>query len=148
MRTGIAFGMTVALVGCSDHQPERARTQVKRWVEKLDGDTTPTGEYKRFAGDRLPEVDPWGNKLYVQYEQGGVAEVVKVRSAGAGGEPFSSDDVVEERMATNLKGLSHSAGKVAGDVAREAAKGTIEGIKEGFSRKKNDEIRNDEKRDE
>lgn len=65
---------------------------------------------------------------------------MKVRSAGPDREPFSSDDIVEQRMAMNFKGLSHSvgkgAGKGAGDVARETAKGTIEGIKEGFTRKK------------
>lgn len=60
MRIWIPLGMALALIGCGNDidRTDRARTQVTRWVEKLDGDTTPAGAYKRFAGERLPEADP------------------------------------------------------------------------------------------
>jgi hypothetical protein len=126
-----------------DRKNSEARLQVTRWAEKLDAQTTKTGVYIRHQGKNLPEKDPRGNALQVQYKQGGVAETVTVRSAGPDGTLLTSDDIVDERMAANFKGLGEGIKKNVSDIASEtmkgAVKGTVEGIKGVFSKKKKNE---------
>src|SRR5438445_865367 len=59
-----------------------AQAQVNRWAEKLHGQTTDAGVYVRHQGECLPEKDPWGILLHVDYTQGGFAETLEVRSSG------------------------------------------------------------------
>ena len=92
-----------------------------RWAEKLDAQTTKTGIYIRHQGENLPEKDPWGKVLQVQYKQWGVAETVTVRSAGPDGTLFTSDDIVDERMAANFKGLGEGVKKNVSEIARCAS---------------------------
>ena len=131
------------LSGCAD-KVETARTQVTRWADRLDRQTTETGVYIRHPGEQLPERDPWGVPLKVAYSQGGVAEMVVVSSAGPDGEFDSQDDIIQQRMSANLKGVGEGIKKNAAEVAEEAAagaakgmvKGLKEGVKEAFSREK------------
>ena len=131
--------------GCTD-RVETARTQVTRWADRLDRETTETGVYIRHQGEQLPERDPWGVPLKVAYSQGGVAEIVVVSSAGPDGEFDTQDDVIEQRMSANLKGVGEGIKKNAPEVAEKAAagaakgmvKGLKEGVKEAFSRKQDE----------
>lgn len=124
----------VLLIGCAD-KVEVAETQVKRWADNLDRQTTETGVYVRHKGEHLPDRDPWGTPLKVAYEQGGVAETVVVSSAGPDREFDTRDDIVQQRMSANLKGVGEGIRKNAGEVAEEAsagaAKGMVKGLKEG-----------------
>lgn len=144
------FGFRAAKQGATESKKRnQARALVTRWAEQLDAQTTPTGVYIRHEGETLPEQDPWGNPLRVQYKQGGVAETVTVRSAGPDGTMFTDDDFVEERMAANFKGvgdgIKKNAAEVAGNTMKGAVKGTVEGIKNVFHKKKNgDAAPNDE----
>lgn len=123
----------------------KARDQVARWAEKLDAQTTKTGVYIRHQGENLPEKDPWVKALQVQYKQGGIAETVTVRSAGPDGTLLTSDDIFDQRMAANFKGLGEGVKKNVSEIAREtmkgAVKGTVEGIKDVFSKKKKNEAK-------
>lgn len=143
---GVLSTLTVAaffLSGCAD-KVETARTQVTRWADRLDRETTETGVYIRHPGEQLPERDPWGLPLKVAYEQGGVAEMIVVSSAGPDGEFDTQDDVIQQRMSANLKGVGEGIKKNAAGVAEEAAagaakgmvKGLKDGVKEAFSREK------------
>lgn len=141
-----AFAITAFfLSGCAD-KVETAQTQVARWADRLDRQTTATGVYIRHPGEQLPERDPWGVPLKVAYEQGGVAEAIVVSSAGPDGEFDTQDDIIQQRMSANLKGIGEgikkNAAGVAEDAAAGAAKGMIKGLKEGvkdaFSRDKHE----------
>lgn len=146
-RAGLGLLLILAplcLSGCTD-KVETARTQVTRWADRLDRQTTETGVYVRHQGEQLPERDPWGLPLKVVYEQGGVAEVIVVSSAGPDGEFDTEDDIIQQRMSANLKGLGEGIRKNAGEVAEQAAagaakgmvKGLKEGVKEAFARDRN-----------
>jgi hypothetical protein len=135
----LTLAATLLVGGCQrDDRPERARTQVRRWVEKLDAQTTETGIYVRHQGPT--EVDPWGNDLIVTYTHGGVAENVEVRSAGGDGIAYSDDDVVEARIAANLKGIGtgikENIEETTEKGARGLGRGVIQGLKDGLKKDK------------
>ncbi|MBX3398578.1 MAG: hypothetical protein KF873_07560 [Gemmataceae bacterium] len=108
-----------------------ARRLVATWADKLDRQTTPTGVYVRWPNDTLPEADPWGRELAVEYSQGGVAEHVTVRSLGPDGVARTPDDVVAVRHAVNLKGIGEGVKKNAEETRKNVAKGAVKGIVEG-----------------
>lgn len=108
-----------------------ARRLVATWADTLDRQTTDTGVYVRWPNATLPESDPWGRPLRVEYSQGGVAEHVTVRSTGPDGEGHTSDDVAAMRHAVNLKGIGTGIRKNAEETSKNAAKGAVKGIVEG-----------------
>lgn len=108
-----------------------ARRLVATWADKLDQQTNDTGVYVRWPNATLPEDDPWGRPLRVEYSQGGVAEHVTVRSAGPDGEERTSDDMVATRHAVNLKGIGTGVKKNAEETSKNAAKGAVKGLVEG-----------------
>jgi hypothetical protein len=110
---------------------ERARSQVRAWAEKLDANTTVTGSYIRPQAEELPEIDPWGKTLRVNYTNEGVAEKLTVRSAGPDKTFFTDDDIDEVRMTGSLEGTAEVVKKNIGEVSKEGAKGTVKGILEG-----------------
>src|SRR5688572_4208698 len=65
-----------------DEQHKAARLQVNRIADTLDKKTTTSGVYERVQPGEINEVDPWGQPIDISYSQGGVAELVHVRSAG------------------------------------------------------------------
>jgi len=134
---------SVVATGCSDDRSrERAEAQIQRLADDLDARTTDTGIYIRE--DDVRETDPWGKRIKVTYSQGGVAEMIEVRSAGPDGEFHTTDDLVAQRMAANLKGIGEgikrNAEATAAGAARGLVKGAVEGakesIKDSLSRKK------------
>lgn len=108
-----------------------ARRLVATWADKLDKQTTETGVYVRWPKDELPEDDPWGRRLVVEYSQGGVAEHLTVRSAGPDGVARTPDDVAATRHAVNLKGIGEGVKANAEATAKNAAKGAVKGLVEG-----------------
>lgn len=79
---------------------DRSVALVREWVERLDGQTHNTGVYIKHKGkpeSTLPVKDAWGNSLTVNYSRGGLMEVLKVRSNGRDGLPFTTDDIVMEK---------------------------------------------------
>lgn len=143
----VAAGL-VLIAGCDNSARialEKANAQVKRIAEDLDKRTTATGVFVRVKEDEIKEVDPWGVVIKVSYSQGGIAEVISVRSAGPDKELFSRDDVVAETIAANFKGIGtgikENAQETAANVAKGMVKGTFDGITEsakGLLPKKND----------
>lgn len=115
---------------------EQAQAQVRRIAEDLDKQTTETGVYIRVAEDEIKEKDPWGTQIKISYSQGGVAEVVSIRSAGPDRVFQSNDDVVAQGMSANLKGIGEgikkNAEETAANVAKGAVKGAVKGVKESI----------------
>jgi hypothetical protein len=131
--TALAF-VAVAFVaaGCGDDRSrEKAEAQIQRLADNLDAKTTETGVYIRVKEGEIKENDPWGTPIKVSYSQGGVAEMIEVRSAGPDREFHSSDDLVAQRMAANLKGIGEGIKKNAEATAAGAAKGLVKGAVEG-----------------
>lgn len=131
----IAGALLCAASGCSDHAAERAReraeAQVQRMANDLDGKTTETGVYVRVKDADIQETDPWGTRIKVGYSQGGIAEVVEVRSAGPDREFDTKDDFVASRMVANLKGVGEGIKKNVEVTATNAAKGVVKGVVQG-----------------
>lgn len=130
----VLFVAAAFLAGCNPQAAkdlQMAKSQVNTWVERLDTQTTKTGVYVRHQDEVLPEVDPWGNKLRVSYSQGGLAEIVKVSSAGPDGMFGNDDDIREERQTTNLAGVGEGLKSGAQDLANESAKGVVKGVVAG-----------------
>lgn len=130
-------GAAFVAAGCGDDRSrERANAQVQRLADDLDAKTTETGVYIRVKQGEIKETDPWGTPIKVNYSQGGVAETIEVRSAGADREFHTSDDLVAQRMVANLKGIGEGIKKNAEATAASAAKGlvkgTVEGVKESI----------------
>ncbi len=123
----------LGLAGCADLRKQQTRDQVNRVADDLDTKTKKTGVYERVEPAELPDRDAWGTPLRVTYSQGGVAEMVKVTSAGPDREYGNRDDIVAERMAMNFKGVGEGIKQNAGSVARDVAKGAVEGVAEGVS---------------
>lgn len=125
---GCDFGMTRRV------EIDKAENQVKRLAEDLDKRTTKTGAYIRAKKDEIQERDPWGTPVEVSYSQGGVAEMVEVRSAGPDRELRTKDDVTATCMAANFKGLGEGikehAEQTASNAAKGVVKGTFTGVKE------------------
>lgn len=122
------------LCGCQrlmDARPQQTRDQVRRVADDLDARTKKNGVYVRVEKPDLDERDAWGTPLRVTYSQGGVAEMVKVSSAGPDGEFGTRDDISTERMAMNFKGVGEGVRENAGSVARDVAKGAVEGVADG-----------------
>jgi hypothetical protein len=115
---------------------EKAEAQVRRIAADLDKRTTESGVYVRVKEGEIKENDPWGKRVEVSYSQGGVAEVVRVRSAGPDHEFDTKDDVVAEGMAINLKGIGEGIKNNSEETAAKTAKGlvigTVEGVKESI----------------
>ncbi len=145
----LVVGITyVSVFGCSNARLEaeraKADSQVNRWADKLDSQTTDTGVYIRPEKNELPEKDPWGASLLVDYSQGGAAESLVVRSMGPDGVSHTIDDITAERSTVNLKGIGKGIKDNVSEVAEETAKGAVrgiirgtkEGVKEAFPRKK------------
>lgn len=132
-------------VGCRDSAGiSKAEAQVRRIVADLDRRTTETGVYVRVKEGEIKEQDPWGVPIQVSYAQGGMAEIVHVRSAGPDRQFHTRDDIHEQGIAVNLKGVGEGIKKNAGDVAASTAKGLVKGtvdgiketVKETFRKKK------------
>ncbi len=115
-----------------------ARALCNQWADRLDKQTTNAGIYIRWDGDTLPDNDPWGNPLRVSYSQGGVSEMVEVRSLGRDGRTHTDDDIAITRVAMNFKGLGTGLNQGIEDASAKASKGlvsgTIAGIKEAIGR--------------
>lgn len=133
------------LAGCREFaRIEQAEAQVRRIVADLDQRTTKTGVYVRVKDGEIKENDPWGVPVQVSYAQGGMAEIVHVRSAGPDRQFQTRDDIHEQGIAVNLKGVGEGIKKNAGDVAASTAKGLVKGtvdgiketVKETFRKKK------------
>jgi hypothetical protein len=139
---GVLLTATCLLMatGCGDSaaRREKAEAQVRRIAADLDKKTTESGSYVRVKEGDIMESDPWGTRVQVSYEQGGVAEVVSVRSAGADREFHTDDDLVALGVAANLKGIGEgikaNTEEVAAKAAKGLVKGTVEGVKEAFKR--------------
>jgi hypothetical protein len=110
---------------------DNARAQCRQWADKLDKETTETGVYIRWQGETLPDKDPWGNELRVDYSQGGVAESLTVRSLGPDGKSHTDDDIIEQRYSVNFKGVGTGIKKNAEETARNVGKGLVKGFVEG-----------------
>jgi len=144
IRVGAAVLIAVWLLtatGCNDRAArqaaiDKANAQVRRIADDLDKRTTETGVYLRVKKDEIKETDPWGTAIQVSYSQGGVAEVVTVRSAGPDREFHTDDDLVAQGMSANLKGIGQGIKKNVEDTAARAAKGvvrgTVDGVKESL----------------
>ncbi len=131
-----AFGV-VGFLGCDSSASkreivEKARAQVQRIADELDSKTTETGIYIRVKEDEVKESDPWGTPVQVSYSQGGVSEMVHVRSAGPDRLLQTEDDVVAMGMTANLKGIGEGIKKNTEDTAAKAAKGLVNGAVEGI----------------
>lgn len=124
--------VSLGLAGCSDSRRQQTRDQVNRVADDLDAKTKKTGVYERVEPPELPDRDAWGTPLRVTYSQG-VAEMVKIASAGPDREYGNRDDIVAERMAMNFKGVGEGIKENAGSVARDVAKGAVQGVAEGVS---------------
>ena len=115
---------------------EKAEAQVERIAEELDKRTTEAGVYVRVKDGEVNEKDPWGTPIKVSYSQGGVAEVLSVRSAGPDHEFNTDDDLVAQGLAMNLKGigegLKQNIEETAAKAAKGIVKGTVEGVKESI----------------
>jgi hypothetical protein len=132
----IAIGSWFVYQRVEDRRAEQARRDdaraiCNRWADDLDRRPTPAGVYVRWEGDRLPEKDPWGQDLRVGYSQGGIAEVLEVRSVGPDGESHTADDIVASRVAANFKGIGHGIKEGAEETSRNAAKGLVKGLVDG-----------------
>ena len=148
IRAGMTLTCTVILTltaGCADNTKklaEQTQSQVDRWADELDKQTTETGVYIRPQKEELPEKDSWGTPLKFSYSQGGVAEILTVRSAGSDRQFGTQDDVTAQRTAVNLKGVGEGIKKNVEEVAEKGARGATRGVIEGLkeARKKgNDE---------
>ena len=142
-----SVGVAISVAGCGDNRSrEKAEAQIQRLADDLDAKTTETGVYFRVKEGEVKEHDPWGTLIKVSYSQGGVAEMIEVRSAGPDREFHTTDDLATQRMAANLKGIGEGIRKNAEATAAGAAKGlvkgTVEGVKESIKdslpRKKKD----------
>jgi len=141
---GLATILLMLVAGCDQGEPprvkadkiEKAQSQVRRIAEDLDKRTTETGAYVRVKGADIKEIDPWGTQIKVTYSQGGVAEMVTVRSAGPDREFQTNDDITAQGMAANLKGigegLKKNAEQTAANVAKGVVKGAVAGVKESI----------------
>lgn len=132
----MAAVFVVAVTACDNGAAKRAMVEkaqalVRRIVADLDKRTTETGVYVRVKEDEINEFDPWGTKVQISYSQGGVAEVVRVRSAGPDREFQTNDDIFAEGISANLKGLGEGIKKNAEETAAKAAKGFVKGAVEG-----------------
>jgi hypothetical protein len=129
----LAFaGVAFVSAGCGDdHSREKAEAQIQRLADELDAKTTESGVYIRVKDGEIKETDPWGTPVKVSYSQGGVAEMIEVRSAGPDREFHTSDDLGAQRMAANLKGIGEGIKKNAEATAAGAAKGLVKGAVEG-----------------
>jgi hypothetical protein len=125
-------GVAIASAGCADDRSrEKAEAQIQRLADALDAKTTETGVYIRVKDGEIKENDPWGTRIKVSYSQGGVAEMIEVRSAGPDREFHTIDDLAAQRMAANLKGIGEGIKKNAEATAAGAAKGLVKGAVEG-----------------
>ena len=123
---------TLVFVGCSGGQKIiDAEFQVKRIADTLDKKTTGAGVYIRSQDGDIKETDPWNTPINVSYSQGGVAEIVHVRSAGPDRRLDTADDVVAERMSANFKGIGEGAQQNVEETAQRAAKGVVKGAVQG-----------------
>ncbi|MBN1911335.1 MAG: hypothetical protein JW818_16450 [Pirellulales bacterium] len=126
---------SLCTIGCTDRNAEAKRAkveaQVQRWADKLDAQTTETGVYIRPQKPELPEKDAWDQALIVEYSQGGVAEMLVVRSFGPDGVSHTEDDITARRTAVNLKGAGEGIKKNIGETAEEATKGVMRGVVKG-----------------
>jgi hypothetical protein len=131
------IGFAFVVAGCADdHSREKAEAQIQRLADDLDSKTTETGVYIRVKDGEIKETDPWGTPVKVSYSQGGVAEMIEVRSAGPDREFHTSDDLAAQRMAANLKGIGegikNNAEATAAGAAKGLVKGAVEGVKESI----------------
>jgi len=136
----LAFLITSFAVvsGCDTAADRRAKiakaeAQVSRIAAELDERTTETGVYVRAKNGEIKESDPWGKLIEVTYSRGGVAEIVRVRSAGPDQEFNTKDDISAEGMAVNLKGIGEGIKQNAEETAANAAKGLVKGTVEGVT---------------
>jgi hypothetical protein len=138
MRTFSVYAVLLLLLtGCGENPKIRkmqAQSQVDRLADDLDQRTDQAGVYQRVKPDEIQETDPWNEKLQVSYSQGGIAEIVRVRSAGPDRSFDTRDDIVAQRMSANWKGvrqgIKDDAEEVAANAAKGAVRGGVEGIKE------------------
>jgi hypothetical protein len=69
--------------------------------------------------------------LSVVYTQGGLAEIVSVRSAGPDGISHTADDIVALRGSANFKGVGTGAQQHVEEFGRRGARGWTKGLVEG-----------------
>jgi hypothetical protein len=147
--TQVDFRLRLALItatsmfitaGCGDRARDRAAAQIQRIADDLDSKTTATGVYIRIKDDDLKETDPWGTRITASYSQGGIAEMIDVRSAGPDREFHTNDDLVTQRMSANLKGVGEGVKKNVEETAASAAKGFVKGTVQGVKESINDSL--------
>lgn len=109
----------------------KAQAQVRRIAEELDKRTTETGVYVRPKEDELQEFDPWNSKIQIAYSQGGVSEMIIVRSAGPDRVFHTPDDLGARGMSMNMKGVGNGIKMNAEETSFNASKGVIKGAVEG-----------------
>lgn len=107
----VIFLSAIGCNGAAQRAVEQAEAQVKQIAADLDARTTETGVYVRVKEGEIKENDPWGTPVQVSYSQGGVAEMVSVRSAGPDRQFHTDDDLVAGGMAANLKGIGEGIKK-------------------------------------
>jgi hypothetical protein len=110
---------------------DKAESQVSRIAEELDKRTDKAGVYVRVEEGDLKERDPWGTPIKVSYAQGGVAEVLRVCSAGPDREFHTEDDVQALGMSANFKGLGEGLKENVEEASAKAAKGAVKGAVDG-----------------
>lgn len=110
---------------------DKTKAQVSRIAEELDKRTDKAGVYVRVEEGDLKERDPWGTPIKVSYAQGGVAEVLRVCSAGPDREFHTEDDVQVLGMSANFKGLGEGLKENVEEASAKAAKGAVKGAVDG-----------------
>ncbi len=132
----IILALGISVPSCRRYaQNESVRIQTKEVALRLDTQTTEAGVYVRVPEEELPDTDLWGTKLRVQYAQGGVAETIRVTSAGRDKLFGTTDDISSYCLSTNLKGIGTGLRDNAEEASRNVAKGLVEGVKEGLKKK-------------
>jgi hypothetical protein len=140
---GIVLGLAVIVIAGvavvmywqakeAEQRKADAQAMCEQWADRLDKQTTDSGIYIRWNGNTLPDSDPWGNPLRVSYSQGGVSEMVEVRSLGSDGHSHTEDDIAITRVAMNFKGLGTGLKEGIEDTSAKAAKGLVKGTIAGI----------------
>jgi hypothetical protein len=134
--TLVAVAYLMVLFADGTQSREQAAAQVERIAAELDRRTTPDGVYVRTQPGEIKESDPWGSPISIEYSQGGVAETVRVRSAGPDCRFYTADDIVAGHLAVNFKGIGtgikDNIEQTSASAARGAVSGAVQGLKQSI----------------
>jgi hypothetical protein len=76
------------------------------------------------------ETDPWGRDLDIKYERKDKAELLTIRSLGADGLVYTSDDVVYRYQVSQRGFAERAVEQGAASVGRGLIKGVVDGVRE------------------